>query len=415
MRVSIIEPNFAGHSFVYVRHVVKALDQLGADVTFHCTEDGASSAEFRNHLGNLVVNIDTSLADLGQGRAKVYRNIVESLRRVNATSRPDAVVYPTADFAAVAAGLGRLIGKNPLSARHNFCMLTKLGFAYPGTEPRVINLIEQGGLSLSKWDEIGVIDSVAFRRLKMMNSSLTDRMRLLPDPISISAEISDKQSCREQLGWDKNSFVFLCPGVIRPGKGIPELIQGFKELNPNSTVHLIVAGPVRQGVKTILAEPSVKTLIKLGKIVVYDTSLSESQLGVLIVASDVVCCLYPKQNHPSSITVTSLAYNRPVLYSDSLWLGDFGSQFEIGFGCNPMNILSVASAMRTAMESCSRWTASPMTTRLLKYQSAENFRQHWTDIFIKAQGNACDPCALMWDDVVYEDEDRQREFGYSDA
>ena len=401
MKVSVIEPNHHGHTFTYVRHILAALKQTGCDVTFHCTENGALSKEFANHLfSSMPANIDSSLRPLGTGRFRVYQNICQSLRHVNQTATPDAIVYPTADFAAVAAGLGRMQGNNPLSATHNFCMMTKIGFSYPGTERAVVNGVEKLGLRLSTWDRIGVIDTVAFMRLTKKKNPFARRLRLFPDPISITTDAFDKQACRAELGLDPDAHVFLCPGIIRAGKGVRELLDGVAALPTTTPVILIFMGPVRHDVKVLLKRPEYLPLIASKRVLVVDRSLSERELGAAIVAADVVCCLYPKQNHPSSIAITSLAYNRPVLYSDTLWLGSIGSKFKIGFGCNPFDSSSVASAMKTAILSCEQWALTPAARQLLRYQSSENFISHWVKAFQNAQGRQVVDDAVEWEHVL---------------
>ena len=111
MKISIIEPNSSGHHYSYVRHIAAAAARTGSDFQIHCTPSGTSTPEFKNHLGHIAEeHIDSSLNPIGKGRLKMYGQINRVIRHVSETARPDVIVYPTADFAAVAAGIGRLTG-----------------------------------------------------------------------------------------------------------------------------------------------------------------------------------------------------------------------------------------------------------------------------------------------------------------
>ena len=403
LKISIIEPIFSGHVYTYVRHIAEAAKRVGADYRIHCTSIGQKSAEFKNHLGHIPKeHIEPSLEPTGTGRFSIYRQINRLIEQVTAAN-PDTIVYPTADFAAIAAGIGRLSGRDCLKARNNLCMMTKLGFSYPGIDKKVVEWVDQAGLYLSSWDQIGIIDAVAYERLHKKNHSIAKRLRLYPDPISVAAISADKKQCRKKLGWDLNKHIFLCPGVLRRGKGIPKLVEGFLKLPVDKNACLIFAGPLRDGVKQVFQTTEVQTAINAGRIIVDDRSLSEQELGMVMTASDITCCVYPRQNHPSSIAVTALAYNRPVLHSNVCWLGEIGPRFQFGFSCDPADPNSIAEALLESIGKTQSWVRSPQVDRLLKFQSADNFIAHWEDTFRSIDSTASTgsvaSSAIQWSSV----------------
>lgn len=399
MKISIIEPNHNGHTFTYVRHVAAAAEAVGADYTIHCTETGCQSPEFLHHLGHIPIDrVDASLEPIGQGRFHIYGTVNRILKHVNATSKPDIVVYPTADFAAVAAGLGRLTGRNPLTAKHSYCLMTKLGFAYPGTERKLVDWVEQCGLRQSAWDEIGMIDLVAYLRLLKRKHPVSNRLRLFPDPISVFPGVGDQTQCRMELGWDPSTHIFLCSGIIRAGKGVNKLLTGFLRLPQSVDATLIFAGSIRNDVKPAFENPEVQAGIKRKRILIQDGCLSEKQWGQAFCAADVNCCIYPRQNHPSSIAITSVAYQRPVIYADSLWLGEMGARFELGFPCHAFDPQSVADAMKASIEDQGRWRPSSQAKKLIQFQSASNFVATWEDTFRRIDNPNHVNRAMDWDE-----------------
>ena len=107
---------------------------------------------------------------------------------------------------------------------------------------------------------------------------------------------------------------------------------------------------MRDRVRPAFETAEVRAEIDRGRIVVMDGLLSDKQFSQAFRAADVCCCVYPLQNHPSSIALTSVAYNRPVLYSQSLWLGEIGPRFGMGFPCDAKDPDSIASAMTESIE-----------------------------------------------------------------
>ena len=399
MKVSIIEPNSAGHHFTYVRHIVTAIERLNWDFTLHSTPDSIASPEFQNHLGNLDPDrIDDSILPFGSGRYRIYRGINRTVDHIIETAKPDVILYPTADHAAVAVAMGRLTG-NKLSKVHAYCMMTKLGFSYQGTGRRSVGWIEQIGLRASSWKEIGLVDVVALERLRAQSHPIASRLRLYPDPILVSSVETNQAECRKALGWELDKHLMVCPGMVRQGKGIEELLAGFLRLPPNEQATLIFAGPVRDNVRPAFATAEVQREMARGRIILYDRSLSTDELGQVIQAADVTCCVYPSHNHPSSIAVTSLAYNRPVLYSNLLWLGEMGPKFAMGYSCNPRDAESVASGMLQSIHHSKDWRRSPATEKLIEFQSASNYSATWEDTLRAIEQPERKRSAMSWDEI----------------
>ena len=120
--------------------------------------------------------------------------------------------------------------------------MTRLGFSYPGVERKLFEWTDQCGLYLSSWDRIGIVDVVAYERLRQKNHLIADRLQLYPDPIFIAPMEGDKMQCRADLGWELDRHIFVCLGVLRYGKGVSELLAGFLRLRSSEKATLIFAG-----------------------------------------------------------------------------------------------------------------------------------------------------------------------------
>lgn len=404
-RISIVEPNFHGHHFSYVRHIVNAALELKTSVSLYITKSGFESPEFNYYLSEFVpqIRIRPILSSVRSGRVRHYTDTCNAIQDSLKDFSSDCLIYPTADFSGVGVGLLRILGKNILrSAPYSECMLTKIGAAYGRSQSYVHDLLEIFGLRASNWSKIGLIDVVAYQFLNGNHQQLSNRIRLYPDPIYRSEQKLTKIQGRKALGIPIDAYYFVCPGVIRSGKGVEQLIDAYLKLPEFLSTRLLIAGPVRQDVRKLLERENISRARCDGRIIVLDRILNEDELGSVISAGDITCCTYPKQNHPSSIAVKSLAYNRPVLYADSYWLGYMGSRFKMGWQVNVADIEEYSNTMLDCVDKTESWVRCSAAERLVSFQSVANFQRSWNDSFrTQIEGKEVSN-ALSWDEVEGE-------------
>lgn len=403
MKLLIVEPSHHGHHLSYVSHIIEAAILENIEVVLHLGQGATETEEFAEFIENKAdaISVKSTLRPLPTGRLNVYRAINAAIEESCRAEHPEVLVSPTADFSAVATGLGRLtkLGGFGNSIKHSECLLTKVGFTYPRSQRALLDWVEHIGLRLSPWNTIGLVDSLAYHFIKENTPWLHERTKLFPDPVSVIRHGLTRDEARSELGLPLDRFTFVCPGLIRSGKGIRELVSAFAEASRQIDTTLLLIGRVRSDVSEFLSQPLASSLANSGKLIVMDRFLSSRELDIAITAGNVTCCTYPKQNHPSSIAIKSLTQNRPVLGSDSLWMGKMGRDFNMGWQGPIENKTVFAGVICEAFNNASGWTRSKRADRLVKFHSSENFIDTWRDSFRKIEQPQRPDLAMNYGDV----------------
>lgn len=408
--ISIVEPFHHGHHLTYVRHIIDsaclAIEPSRLKIKLHLTPEGLQSPDYQAFIAPVKENTDTTLtiAPLPKGRLKIFKGICRRVDQVIEAAKPEMLIYPSADFATPALGLSRLLRLRSYSQVPNReCMMTQIGLGYPASQRFALDFLDRIGLKCAPWTSIGLVDVVAYEFLRNHHPKLSKRLRLIPDPVQTYNSEQSKKEARRALELEENRFWFVCPGIIRVGKGIDRLLSAFALLQErvgSSDLGLALIGPVRQNVKDLFStDQRFARGLEQGQIVMIDRMLSGPKFGEAIRAGDVTCCTYPAQNHPSSVAVTSLAYQRPVLCSDRYWMGEMGEKFKMGWVSSVDNIDELADTMQRCIDEAAHWQPTSAAERLVRYQSAENFRATWQDRFNKILHQNRAPVAMTWDQV----------------
>jgi glycosyltransferase involved in cell wall biosynthesis len=141
------------------------------------------------------------------------------------------------------------------------------------------------------------------------------KIEVLPHP-AFPTEKLDKAESRkkmaEKLGIaiPEGVFVYLVFGQISHYKGIPEIIDKFRELN-RSDVHLIVAGTVKKG-NQALHEELIMFCSKVPGLYLRDSFLDEESVALLHNAAD--ACVFNHRDIMASGSVEmALSYKLPII------------------------------------------------------------------------------------------------------
>lgn len=102
---------------------------------------------------------------------------------------------------------------------------------------------------------------------------------------------NNKEQARKILDLNKEDFVFLYFGPIRPYKGVPDLIKCFKSINPNNNVKLLIIGnPLNNKIrKTILDQVK-----DLNSIYIDFRFIPNDEIQIYMNSADVVVFPYRK-------------------------------------------------------------------------------------------------------------------------
>lgn len=120
-------------------------------------------------------------------------------------------------------------------------------------------------------------------------------------------EVSKKQA-RDLLKLDEREFVFLYFGMIRPYKGVIELIEAFKRLKHTGSRLLIVGKPVNKDIaECVLKECRDDKRVR----VVFDF-VPDDEVQIYMNAADIVVLPY-RESSTSGSLVLSMSFSKPVI------------------------------------------------------------------------------------------------------
>ncbi|HWE04229.1 MAG TPA: glycosyltransferase family 4 protein [Tepidisphaeraceae bacterium] len=391
MRVLIVEQNHLGHYYNYDRLLIGAVGALGAETVMAITPEGFASPEFRVHLSSIPGGLDARPI-LRPGRGGTFngiRDAVANLNRAVKEIRPDVVYVVTADGIAQAAGLAEMAGL--LSIPRNVyceCSINRLAFAYPNSTARLSDpnvrrarsastALSLLALRKSPFARIHLIDALAWQWIQTHGGGLRDRVDMIPDPVEEYAPIS-RAEARKVLGIPEDGRYLVCPGLLDNRKGIPLLIGALSSASLLPTDRLVLAGPAAPDVAATLKRDPCVALCAAGRLIVIDRVLSEREIAAALWAADVVVCTYPHQPHPASIALKALACGRPTLASDTAWLGRMIPKFKMGWTVNVLDSAAFSDALGASLDRAATWRVSEAGKRLIRFSSAENFKNQWT-------------------------------------
>ena len=382
-RVVIAEPAHDGHKYTYVKLLVEAVTSLTRDVVLLLSPEGMQSAEFRTNLESLVGGMDVRpvLRNPRPGMLKAAADGVSNVRRAVREANPDVLYFPTADGLAEAVGFARMAGLSPLPRGvHAECLMTRLTFAYPGDEARRMVPVPAvlAALRNSPWETIHLIDLLAYEWVQRHGGPLKRRFRVAPDPVEQYPPLT-RAEARRRLDIPEDGRYLVCPGILIARKGIDRLVEAFRTADLRQEDRLLLAGPVGPEIRELLQGEECSRLMSARRLLVIDRYLSGEEMACVMSAGDVVCCPYPWQPHPSSISVKALGCGRPVLGADNCWLGYMIPRFEMGWTVGVNDAAAFAVIVRRCLDEAPQWQPSEAARRLVEFQSADNFKACWSD------------------------------------
>ena len=126
--------------------------------------------------------------------------------------------------------------------------------------------------------------------------------------IAIYENAVNKEQARNQLQLDTKDMVFLCFGVIRMYKGVPELIEAYKRLNVPQAKLLIVGKPNNNEIADKIREKcDMDKNIRL-----FFEFIPDDEVQVYMNASDVVVLPY-RNILTSGAALLAMSFGKPVI------------------------------------------------------------------------------------------------------
>jgi beta-1,4-mannosyltransferase len=174
----------------------------------------------------------------------------------------------------------------------------------------------------------------------------TRKIDVVPHPHYINEypqKVSESQA-REKLGLLPGDFVFLFFGVIRPYKGVFELLEAFQKLKRPETKLIIAGLPLGEAFKKELS----LALKKAKQTAAHLQFIPPEQVQIYFKAADVVVLPY-RQILTSGSLLLALSFGKPVIAPLMGSIGDYLTSSG-GFPYDPKESQALFKAMKKALK-----------------------------------------------------------------
>jgi glycosyltransferase involved in cell wall biosynthesis len=381
MHVVLFEPNAHGHRYTHIRRLAPTIAGLGVRLTLVTARESLATAEFKAQIEPLgsTLNIEAGRSyPIGEGTTYL-RAAAAGLRWTARHLRPDHLYVPYADGTIQIVGARRLVGTFGIPASVEIEGLMMRGeFAYPKRRTPLIRLRHETWLTCTAaapFRTIHHMDPLIAEALAARRSSLRPRVRLIADPVEAFTPTTPAEA-RRRLGIPEDGRYIGCVGYQDTRKGIDLLIRAFLQARVSPTDRLLLAGGQEAQVRALLDEPEPQAAIRQGRIVLIKRYISDEELMLGIAAMDVVATPYPPDRAhvgSSSIVIHAASQGRPVLGTDSGWVGHTIRRFGLGWTCGVNDPGEFAGAIRSALESAGSYRPGEASRRFSEFHRPENF------------------------------------------
>ncbi len=365
-RVLVLECRHDGHRYTTVRRVLDSLQALPISIDLAISRTGKASAVFSQEIAGSKARFDIIEIDglVSWSYAAMAWTGARALSRLVRKGIYSAVYVPYAD------GIMQFL---PIAdpwlkayVRNNSVLLEGILMGVP---------LASG---VSRWPQrqlarLGFARS-AFTRLHCTDPGTATAVAhsvMIPDP-TIADKPRGKAAARSRLGLSAGDVIAGCAGMINERKGIDLLIEAFRQLDGPDNYRLLLAGHHSKAVRRRLAG------LKNPSILSIDRYLSGDEFADAIAAMDLVVTPYPAFESVASICVRAAGMRRPCLASDTGWMGEVISQYDLGKTVDVTRPAALIGALGEALLSARKYQPSRRSTAFNAYFQPGNFDAHLT-------------------------------------
>lgn len=406
MHLLIFEPRVTGHHLVFVKHLIEDTVGLVDRLSVALPIDADRCEEFSHQLLPLAnqaeirceIDVAPAVSSIARGR-----NLLEELDALLQRVRPDHVWLPSGDTLATYGGLARIAWNwRPPRATVCECGLVYSAFhqGAEGWRTRLARTMQRRLVLASPWTRLLTNDFLLRDFVRIRHPAAANRLALLPDPIAAFPSIS-KSEARRRLDLPDNGRIIGSAGSFasNPRKGVMELVRAFA-LNPGpKTDRLLLAGRMGPSL-TAQVESEFGALLAERRMLLLNRYLSDEELHWSLAAMDVVCVPYQKHTGLSAIAIRAAEAGRPVLATDSGWLGAIVSRFALGWNIQSFTPDLFARDIAHSLDRAEDYALSSAARRLLEYCRPRNYTRIWQARLLERMGRPADQGRLDWDQVL---------------
>ena len=402
MKIIIYEAWGSGHRYHYVRELIIALSEITKEIEiiFVTSYSASQSNEFSVHLADIK---NLFKLDNGYGK-KCLENEISLWKSTGylieccKVHNPDHVFIPTANGILQFLGVKRFLGLAKHLNNVEFEAMLMSGGIFQGWSDKLFGTLWRYFTKLSKCHVIHVLyplqkDVYITKQLKIAKEIL-----LTPEPVETASAYST-ETAREKLGIPVEGSYIVEAGVIDKRKGADYLIHAFSKINTDHDIKLLLAGKLSEDLK-VLIDTQYQELVDSKKLIVLDQYLTDDQFISAFLAATIFCLPYRPLERSSGIAVRAAAFGRPMLTSNTGWLGRVVPKYQLGNTCDVTDPEVFSNKILQSLSEANDFKMTPAGKFFTSYHTIGNFRAHWMKRVRHRMGLSEDVNYIVWDDSI---------------
>jgi glycosyltransferase involved in cell wall biosynthesis len=386
MRVLILEPHASGHHANYLRWLAQAARSRHWSVAVATTEDALAQPE--------LVAIATEFADLeihpireaslvvgaAAGSLQLMRRefgyrqfFKRAVREIDARSPVDYIILPYVDYCFYTLALiGVPFQGIPWCAISMRLALSDSQTAAPRAIPWKWRMAKRLLASQSLKALFVINPSVCEVPPQWYSPREKSKLRYLPDPAEC-AIMDPAREFRAALGVSSEDVAILVFGSIDERKGVDALLAAVSGNDDLGKYVVILAGRQSADLRRQLSSRDCAALLAQKRIIVLDRYVSDTELGSLLAASDVVWVGYRNHAYMSGVLVLAGKAGLPIIGSAGGEIGRLITKHGLGVAARIHRPTEVASAMRALLDAAKRNEMGRRSKMAFEGHTVENF------------------------------------------
>lgn len=303
--VVIFEPNYTGHRLEYCRWILEACDRHGLDATLAMSTNGLASTEFKNHVGEVRIDV-LDLGALPTGPVRDYLDWTLETLQTTRSQFPAASILVLEGDKLLPGLLRRRIGRD----RKLAVLVMRM--------PRGLGAALRGGLApIVKYTAAHLLRRRGVHILSLCPApERADRytygdLPSVPDAVAITPE-ADRSQVAVKLALDPNRHWFGTFGHITARKNLDLIAEALRATGSVGRIGLLIGGWVPEE-EWERSRNSLEAFIAAGgQVVALRRFLSTEDLDGAIQAVDTALLIHSADG-PSGILGKSAAIGTRVI------------------------------------------------------------------------------------------------------
>jgi hypothetical protein len=340
----IIEPQFDGHHYVYLEHIVAGAFDRGIDVIVGVGDDAsgkntiaALARRFGARKPQTIIggtpkacNLHSAALSLACTEFRRRRFFREVFQKAKGASDIELVFLPYFDKALFAIGLlGSPFGTTPFAGitmgqRFHFDAL-----GITGTRDKLAPIkrrLFQRLLRHRALSRIFTIDETLAEYFNTGPKRISRKVVFFPDPSDAFTHLS-RNEARSRLNLDPNACVVLAYGFLDERKALDRLVAWLSSVAVSNSTLLLAVGNQSPEVESIFAGAAATNLLANGRLQITKRFVSDDEEAIFFRAADVVWLGYDSFDLMSGVLVRAAQHRLAIVHEDRGLIGRYAKKY----------------------------------------------------------------------------------------